>query len=284
MINNKKHQQEAAVKTKNINNLETLNEIFLDTTQEKLNAPKIFSKQDSTKIPLIEIKNLVKTFGRGKGKVLAVNDITININRNENMALLGANGAGKTTLVEIIVGINKPTSGGIKYDYEYDVGFQEQLGIQFQDSTYPFGLKVKDVVNFMVDVYDVKITKDELHKMIKMFGLEQYWKKFARSLSGGQQQRLNILLALLHKPKLIFLDELSTGLDISVKEQIINFVGQYCRINNINIVLVSHDVAEIELLCDRVVIMQKGIIKVDMYMKDVKEKFGSITNLLRQYI
>ena len=259
--------------------LDGIKEISLETSQEKLNAPKNFSIPRKSK-HLIEIKNLDKSFG----KTIALKNINLNINDKENLALLGANGAGKTTLIEIIVGANKQDSGTIEYKYDYVNNFQEEIGIQFQDSSYPRSLRVRSIVNFMVDIYNIGITKQQLKKMVKMFGLEKFWAKPARSLSGGQQQRLNILLALLHKPKIVFLDELSTGLDISVREQIKKFVKDYCKVNEINIVLVSHDILEIEQLCDRIVIMQLGEIKVDMYKDEVIKKFGSVEKLLNMYI
>lgn len=263
--------------------LDGIREIDLDASKEKANAPKLFSTPRPAK-HLIEINNLDKSFSKGKKKTHALKDVSLKINQNENMALLGANGAGKTTLIEIVVGANKQDSGTVKYNYHYVNNFQEEIGIQFQDSSYPWSLRVRSIVNFMVSVYDIGITKETLKRMVKMFGLEKFWNRQARSLSGGQQQRLNILLALLHKPKIVFLDELSTGLDISVREQIKAFVKEYCKVNGINIVLVSHDVNEIDQLCDRIVIMQLGEIKVDMYKDEVIKKFGSIEKLLNQYI
>lgn len=270
------------MKTININSKQ-LSDIYLDVSTEKLNAPKVISKPRKLN-PLIAVEHVSKVFGKGKNAIHAVKDLSLNIFDKENLALLGANGAGKTTLIEMIVGINKPTSGKIHYNYKYRNSYQEGIGVQFQDSSYPIGLKVKNIVEFMIEVYDVKINDKELKHMIKMFGLEPFWKKHARSLSGGQQQRLNVLLALLHKPKVVFLDELSTGLDISVREQIKTFVYDYCKMNNINIVLISHDIAEVNLLCDRIVIMQKGQIKVDIYKDEAIKKFGSIEKLLRKYI
>lgn len=259
--------------------------MFLGQSKEKLRAPRFFSKNlNSNQKALITISHLKKHFRRGKKKLQVLKDVNLQINDRQNLALLGANGAGKTTLVECIVGTTKQDSGEITYNYDYVNNFQEKLGIQFQDSSYPGGLKVKNIVNFMVEVYDVPIKKKELDDLVFQFGLKELWKHSARSLSGGQKQRLNILLALLHQPKIVFLDELSTGLDISAKEQVTGFIKDYCQKHNITIVLVSHDVHEIEQLCDRIVILQSGKIKVDVLKKDIAKNFGNINNLLRQYI
>ncbi len=265
-----------------VNNGKKVADIFLDVSKEKLNKPLLLNYKSKNK-PLVKLTSVTKKFGKAKW-ITAVDCVNLSIYDNENIAFLGANGAGKTTIVEMIIGISNVTSGNIEYLYEYTTHFQEQLGIQFQDSLYPSSLKVKNIVNFMIDIYGVKIPKEELNHMVKMFGLEPFWNTFARSLSGGQQQRLNVLLALLHKPKIIFLDELSTGLDISVKQQIVQFIKQYCSLNNINIVLVSHDISEVEFLCDRIVIMQKGKVKVDISKQDAIQQFGSVAKLMHEYI
>ena len=115
-----------------------------------------------------------------------------------------------------MVGLNKPTKGDIKFNYEYKSSHLEKIGIQFQDSSYPAGLSVKNIIDFVVEVFNVKSDKDEINSLIKIFGISEFYKKRATSLSGGQLQRLNALLAIIQKPKVLFLDELSTGLDISI--------------------------------------------------------------------
>lgn len=234
--------------------------------------------------PILEVKNLSKHFGVGDKKITALNDVSFTLYENENVALLGANGAGKTTMIEIIAGINKQSSGEIKYLFEYNNNFQEKIGIQFQDSQYPKGLKIKDILTFIIDVYDIDINPKELEKIVESFGLKEFYNKKAKSLSGGQQQRLNILLALIHKPKIVILDELSTGLDISVRSKIINFIIEYCKKFKIQIILISHNMDEVELIADRILIMQKGKLKVDLTKKDVIKKYKKVQNLAELYI
>ncbi len=203
---------------------------------------------------------------------------------NQNIAILGGNGAGKTTLVEMIAGINKPTTGKINYLFPYQNTFQEGIGIQFQESTYPVGLRIIDIINFMTEVYSLNISSQEIDKVLDTFGLLEYKNKQARSLSGGQKQRLNVLLALIHKPKIVFLDELSTGLDITVRAQVKQLIHQFCHDNHINICLVSHDMEEVNLLVDRVVILQQGEIKIDMSKQAILDQFGSIESLVEKFI
>ncbi|WP_081794285.1 ABC transporter ATP-binding protein [Mycoplasmoides pirum] len=260
-------------------------DINLEQQKDKLDAPIIIDqKMEHKGAPIIELKNIVKKYGKLSKQKVAVNNINLTFYQGENVALLGANGAGKTTTVEMIAGIIQPTSGEIKYNFEFKKTFQEGIGIQFQDSSYPPGILVADVIRFMVNVYEVDINPLELEQIVNAFGLKSLYNKKVHSLSGGEQQRLNILLALIHKPKIVFLDELSTGLDISVRTEIIGFVKKYCAKFNIQIVLVSHNMDEVNEICDRIVIMQKGIVKIDMWAKDVVNQYGSIINLASKYI
>ena len=157
------------------------------------------------------------------------NNISFNINYLENLAFIGANGAGKTTTVEIIAGINKPTSGTIDYNYQYKKSFQEQIGIQFQDSFYPKGVTVKNVIDFLKEAYSLNKNKDndlEFDHLLDIFRIKEFYHTDAAKLSGGQQQRLNVLLSLMHKPKVLFLDELVTGLDIQIRNELENFIQE----------------------------------------------------------
>ncbi|WP_052663949.1 ABC transporter ATP-binding protein [Mycoplasmoides alvi] len=260
-------------------------DINLELQLEKINAPIIIDKnmQHSGK-SIIELKNLTKSFGKFKHSKVVVKDLNLTFYENENVALLGSNGAGKTTTVEMIAGIIQPTSGSIIYKFDYVNTFQEGVGIQFQDSLYPPGIIVADVIKFMINVYNVDLNPLEINQIVEAFGLKKIYKEKVHSLSGGQQQRLNILLALIHKPKIVFLDELSTGLDISVRTEIISFVKRYCEKFNIQIVLVSHNMDEVNEICDRIIIMQKGQIKVDLWTKDVIAKYNSVSDLAKRYI
>ncbi|MBQ5543572.1 MAG: ABC transporter ATP-binding protein, partial [Mycoplasmataceae bacterium] len=184
-------------------------------------------KKSSELKPLIEVKDLCVIFKDKKQKKYAVNNISFNINPNENIAFIGANGAGKTTTVETIAGINKPTEGKILYNYDYKKSFQEGIGIQFQDSSYPKGVTVKNVIDFLKDAYGLnkdKINDLEFDHLLDVFRIKEFYHTDARKLSGGQQQRLNVLLSLMHKPKVLFLDELVTGLDIQIRNELENFI------------------------------------------------------------
>ncbi|MGL4951931.1 MAG: ATP-binding cassette domain-containing protein, partial [Mycoplasma sp.] len=217
---------------------------------------------------ILEIKEIEKKFKGKNGTTIKANDnVSFNIRRGHNLGILGENGAGKTTLIEQIIGINKPDYGSFVYNFEYSKTFQEGIGVQFQESNYPFGIKTRDIITFFLSAYDIKISKDELENIIKEFGIDKFYNKGCSNLSGGQQQRLNLLLSIIHKPKIVFLDELSTGLDIKIRNNIKKFIKEYAVKHNITIVIISHDMNEVEYLCDDIVAMQSGKV-MDITTKD----------------
>ncbi len=229
---------------------------------------------------LIEVKDLRKSFG---DKVV-LDGIDIDLYENQNVAILGGNGAGKTTLVEIVVGLNKPTSGEIKYNYKYERNYLEKIGIQFQDSSYPPGLSVKNIIDFIIEMYNCDIPKDDFKGLLKIFGIDQFYNKRASVLSGGQSQRLNALIAIIQKPKILFLDELSTGLDISIRTRIREFIKDYAKNNNMSIVLVSHDMGEIDYLTDRIIFLKNGKKVVDCPKEKIIKEFKTLENFVTKYI
>ncbi|MGL5733126.1 MAG: ABC transporter ATP-binding protein, partial [Metamycoplasmataceae bacterium] len=233
---------------------------------------------------LIEAHNIYKTFSNKNNEFNANEDISINFRAGQNVAILGSNGAGKTVFIEQLIGLNKPTSGYFQYNYESQINFQESLGIQFQDSSYPVGLKCRDIILFLKDAYNVKMTNEELNALVEKFGINKYYKKNAHSLSGGQQQRLNLLLAIMHKPKLVILDELSTGLDIKIRTSIKKFIKQFAEENNMTVVIISHDMAEVDYLTERIIVLQNGKLVVDDLKENILANNKDLEAFLESYL
>lgn len=240
----------------------------------------LVDKSGTLKKPLRDFKK--------KEKIKVVDNLNLEIYKNQNIALLGGNGAGKTTTVEMLIGILKPTSGNIEYYFNdgsnHNESAQTNIGIQFQDSSYPQGLSVNDVIYSMNKIYGNKSSPEELQKLIKIFGVDEFINNKASSLSGGQHQRLNALLAIINKPKLLILDELSTGLDIKIKTRLVSFLNDYIKEIDCTLILISHDINEIEILADRIIIMNKGRIVFDALKTEIIEKYGSISQCLKEYI
>ena len=233
-----------------------------------------------TKTPIIEVKHLNKMFG----SFIALHDINLKIYPGERIGLIGSNGAGKTTLTEIIAGINSQTSGEIKYNFEYNKSPKEKIGMQFQQSVFPSGLTVKDLLKFSIRLRKIKISDKELKDLLKIFQMEDFYLRKARSLSGGQKQKLNILMSILHNPKVVILDELSTGLDIAAREDIIKFTNNILKKKKMTAILISHHMAEIRELCDKVFIMSNGKIIKEETIKEIEKKYGSLDKLAKSLI
>ncbi|MDR2821773.1 MAG: ABC transporter ATP-binding protein [Mycoplasmataceae bacterium] len=229
---------------------------------------------------LVELKNVRKEYGQKDKKVVAIADLSFKIIEGENISLVGANGAGKTTAVEMIMKINNPTKGHIYYPFVSKKDkVNKYLGIQFQDSIYPQYISVKSIVNFIINAYNLHIKENELKELVEAFKIEKFYTRRASALSGGQSQRLNILLALLHKPKVVILDELSTGLDITTRNEFKKFIKLYAKKHHITIVLISHDSGEIFDMTDKILILKAGKV-----VREIPTKSFANSNELEKYI
>lgn len=248
-----------------------------------------FNKNENTNVDLsspniLEINDLTKVFKTRTGDLIANNHISFNVKRNRNLAILGHNGAGKTVLVETIVGITRQDSGTIKYNFPFKKTFNECIGIQFQDSSYPFGIKVKDIIMFFIKAYKLSISEKELEELLRKFGVDIFFNKNAGSLSGGQQQRVNLLLSVLHRPKILFLDELSTGLDIKIRNEIKTFIKDYAKQYNMSIIIISHDMNEVEYLADDILVLKDGQVKYFDSKENILKNNKSLENFIYKYL
>ena len=249
-------------------------------TEAQVVRPPIFIKPDQPGLkPLIVVDHLYKSFG----KKAVLKDVNFTINEGEHLILLGSNGTGKTVLVETIAGLIKPTKGQVKYHFDsHDIN--KQIGVQFQAIDFPAHLTPSDIIKFNIDLFKIKISPQELDELIIAFKIDHFLTQRCSKLSGGQKQRLNVLLSLINKPKVVFLDEFSTGLDFLIKSQIEEFLITYARQNQITVVIVSHDVNEIEIFAKKIVALHKGEVVLSASADEVVEHFGSIRNLMKEYI
>lgn len=241
-----------------------------------------FVKRGATgpKDPVLNVIDVTKKFG----DFIAVDKVSFSIARGERVAIIGANGAGKTTVTEIIAGLSKPTDGMIEYGFDFKESPQEGIGMQFQKSDYPSGLTVKDMVMFADNLRKLKTSHNRLHELLDKFQMTDFYKRKAKNLSGGQKQKLNILMSVLHKPRLIILDELSTGLDISAREEIIDFTDKLLESEGMSAIVISHHFEEIEKLCTRVIAMDRGKIVANDSIKSIAEEHGSLAKFAKKLI
>lgn len=249
-------------------------------------SKKILEKEaNPVVIELQNVSKVVRTGGIVKKKTkIILDNISFQIRRNEHTAILGANGAGKTTLVEIICGLNKPTSGKIFYNLG-STNFKSKIGVQFQETSYPSNLSVADVVKFVTKLYNISLTNNPLlKKLIDIFEIKKIYHKNITFLSGGEAQRVNVMLSLFHKPEILFLDELSTGLDIKIRTRIKHFIKNYADQNKITIIIVSHDVEEIGYITNHIIFLKNGQKVIDTTKDLLIREYGSFVNFFDKSI
>lgn len=200
----------------------------------------------------------VEQLSKSYNDIPAVSNLNLQIQRGEVFGLLGANGAGKSTTIECILGTKTADSGrvsilGLTPKTERRQLF-ERVGVQFQSTNYPDKIKVGELCEETMSLYK---TFTDYHQLLKQFGLADKEKSFISDLSGGQKQRLFIVLALIPNPEVVFLDELTTGLDPKARRDVWRCL---CKLKSdgLTILLSSHFMDEIEALCDRIGILKKG--------------------------
>jgi ABC-2 type transport system ATP-binding protein len=202
----------------------------------------------------IDVQHLRKVYG----SVTAVDDLSFNVTHGEIFGMVGPNGAGKSTTVECIEGLRSPNSGQIRVlglDPRRDkYSLQPHIGVQLQQSALQARIKVWEVLDLFASLYPHSIDWREL---LERVGLTEKRNTAFANLSGGQQQRLFVALALLHDPELVFLDELTTGLDPQARRTMWDMVREI-RDRGKTIFLITHFMEEAERLCDRVAIVDHG--------------------------
>ena len=204
--------------------------------------------------PAVEIAHLRKTYGA----LVAVDDVSFSVAEGEIFGILGPNGAGKTTTAECAIGLRTPDSGTIRLmglDPHADAAkIHEIVGVQLQASALPPKLRVGEILHMYRSFYRDPADVGEL---IEVLGLAGKRHDYYRSLSGGQRQRLSIALALIGRPKIAVLDEMTTGLDPQARRDTWELI-EGVRDRGVTILLVTHFMEEAERLCDRVALIDNG--------------------------
>jgi ABC-2 type transport system ATP-binding protein len=211
--------------------------------------------------PVIQVSGVRKTYGR----TVAVDEVSFEVNNGEIFGLIGPNGAGKTTTMECIEGLRTPDRGAISVlglDPFRDVyKLQDRIGVQLQQAQLQKRIKVWEAVDLWASLYKKNTTDGE--RLLEQLGLTDKRNAWFMTLSGGQKQRLFIALALINDPEVVFLDELTTGLDPQSRRAIwdlVRAIGERGK----TVFLTTHLMEEAERLCDRVAIIEHGrIVDID---------------------
>jgi ABC-2 type transport system ATP-binding protein len=231
---------------------------------------------------IIEAKGLDKTFkvySRGEGisgylksfisrdyeEVHAVRDLDLEIERGEMVGYIGPNGAGKSTTVKMMTGILQPTAGTVRVNgiepYANRITNAMQIGVVFGQRTQLWwDLPVKESFKLLKEIYEVDdaVYKQRLEEFTEVLQLEQFMETPVRKLSLGQKMRCELAAAFLHHPPVVYLDEPTIGLDVAVKERIRDFIKRMNREEETTVLLTTHDIGDIEDLCDRIVVIDEG--------------------------
>jgi ABC-2 type transport system ATP-binding protein len=211
--------------------------------------------------PVIQVSGVRKTYG----KTVAVDEVSFDVNDGEIFGLIGPNGAGKTTTMECIEGLRTPDRGSISVlgldPFRQVYKLQDRIGVQLQQAQLQKRIKVWEAVDLWASLYQKKAIDGE--RLLEQLGLADKRNAWFMNLSGGQKQRLFIALALINDPEVVFLDELTTGLDPQSRRAIWDLV-RGIRERGKTVFLTTHLMEEAERLCDRVAIIEHGrIIDID---------------------
>ncbi|MBN8858598.1 MAG: ABC transporter ATP-binding protein [Sphingobacteriales bacterium] len=203
---------------------------------------------------VISVKNLTKNYGSFQ----AVKGISFEVYEGEIFGLLGPNGAGKSTTLEIIETLREKTEGEIivaGYNIDKDINaIKRIIGVQLQTSGFYPGLNLSELIQLFAGLYNQPVNQREL---LQLVNLEEKAKNKFKELSGGQKQRFSIATTLINKPKIIFLDEPTTGLDPQARRNLWDLIRDI-RSKGTTVIITTHYMDEAEILCDRVAIMDQG--------------------------
>lgn len=252
---------------------------------EVKNVSKYFSK------PFREpgFKGAIKTIFTHKSVVKkAVDDISFTIKDGEIVGYIGSNGAGKSTTIKMMTGILTPTKGEILFDGKKPYNSKDRKGL-LKDIGVVFGqrtqlwwdLPLRDSFDLYRDIYDIpkKEYDERLKYLSDLLNLEPIMLSQLRNLSLGQRMRADLAAALIHNPKILFLDEPTIGLDVLVKDKITEAILKINKEFNTTIILTTHDMKDIQKLCNRVIIIDEGHLLYDGSINDIKRKIGDLRHI-----
>lgn len=240
---------------------------------------------------IIESKILTKSFTKNqfnwhnfhfdKEEKVAVDKLSLKINEGEFVGFLGPNGAGKTTFLKMLSGIIYPTSGEIKIlghiPFEKNYDFLRQIGLVMgQKNQLWWDLSASDSYDLLKEIYDLdgQTFKKNLAEMVEVLGMQKILTQRIRNMSLGERMKCEIVASLIHQPKILFLDEPTIGLDVVSAQSIREFLKRINMEKKCTIILTSHYMADVEALCKRIVIINKGMKIYDGELSDLKNRYS----------
>lgn len=226
-------------------------------------------------------------FKREYTYINAVKNVSFSIEKGEIVGYIGPNGAGKSTTIKMLSGILLPTAGNIRVNgldpFKDRKKYVSNIGVVFgQRSQLSWDIPAEDTFDLLKDIYDLsdkeyQKTKTEL---VNLLNIQEVMKQPVRSLSLGQRMRCEIAASLLHKPKILFLDEPTIGLDAESKKIVRDFIKKLNKNHKTTVILTTHDMTDIEALAKRIILIGKGELLYDGTLSNLKKKYGSYKEVL----
>ncbi len=225
-------------------------------------------------------------FSRDYKIVRAVDDISLCVKQGEMVGFLGPNGAGKSTTIKMMTGVLEPSGGELivndRVPYKNRTKNSQEIGVVFgQRSQLWWALPLVESFKLLKDIY--QIPQKDYDDMMEMYGslvnIDELLHKPVRQMSLGQRTLSDILAAFLHNPKIVFLDEPTIGLDVSMKSKIRDLIRELNRQKNTTVILTTHDMGDVDALCERIVIIDKGKLLYDNDIEHLRNFFGSYRTL-----
>jgi ABC-2 type transport system ATP-binding protein len=227
---------------------------------------------DPSAAPL-ELRKLRREFGAH----VAVEDLSFQINRGEVVGLLGANGAGKTTAMSAIMGLSRPTSGEIRIfglcPFQQRIAALRRCNFSSAYTSLPGNLTVWQNLNVFARIYQVKQPKAKIAEVLERFEISHLQKRITGELSAGEAARLHLCKALLNDPELLLLDEPTASLDPDITDKVRKVIRQIQSERGISILYTSHNMRDIEEVCDRVIFMRRGRVVTQGTPREIVERF-----------
>ena len=227
----------------------------------------------------IQVKNLTKSFSGRK----VINDLSFEVNKGEVFALLGHNGAGKSTTIDLILGLKCPDEGNATIlgmdAAKHRKKVFEKVGVQLQHTEYQNMMTVEEACMEYASLYE---KPSDYKELLHSFGLSDLKKSYINKLSGGEKQKLSVVLALIGNPEIVFLDELTTGLDVAARREVWRTL-KHLKEKGLTIFLTTHYMEEAQALCDQVCIIKSGEKVIEGTIAEIVNASGK-TDLEEAYL
>jgi len=223
----------------------------------------------------LKVKNLTKKFK----STIAVNNISFEIDKNKTLGLLGPNGCGKTTSIGMMLGLIKPNDGeifinGIKFNSENKINLLSLMNFASPYVELPKKLTVRQNLEVYARLYGVSNKIERIEELAEDLNLIKFLNKNTGELSSGQKNRVSLAKSLINKPKLLFLDEPTASLDPDVGDFVREYLEKYKNKNELTMLLASHNMKEVERLCDKIIMMKQGKIVDEGTCEELISKHG----------